>query len=430
MKYLKISNKGLLDIEALTLLGASSKRGDNSKIGMFGSGNKFAIAYFLRNGYELIIYSGTNKININLLEKEFRGNKFNIICFNGKETSITTDFGKDWSLGSSIREFYCNAIDEGEHCMEFVLNPIAEEGKTNIYIRTREEITQYVSNFDFYFAENKKVLFECTYGKILEKTGESINLYRKGIKCIESNKKSVYDYDLTSVDIDENRLVKYNWQVPSLIWNLIYRCTNKEVIKNILLKCEDSNFIECIPSDFSSVNNSLMSKEYIEVLKECTIAPRSMSGLLTVEELAKTITLPDIIYKDAVSVLDNNNIATKFQVYKNMFYREIELTSLYKSTLEKAIDFFIETDYKQVTDYEWVVVKFDKKDILGMADIENNRILLSDICIESGIQQVIETVIEEYIHLKYKVKDETRGFQDAAIKEIVNLLKIKNSYLI
>ena len=36
---------------------------------MFGSGNKFTIAYFLRNGYELIIYSGTNKININLLEK-------------------------------------------------------------------------------------------------------------------------------------------------------------------------------------------------------------------------------------------------------------------------------------------------------------------------------------------------------------------------
>lgn len=34
MNYLKISNKGILDVEALTLLGASSKRGDNSKIGI------------------------------------------------------------------------------------------------------------------------------------------------------------------------------------------------------------------------------------------------------------------------------------------------------------------------------------------------------------------------------------------------------------
>ena len=51
-----------------------------------------------------------------------------------------------------------------------------------------------------------------------------------------------------------------------------------------------------------------------------------------------------------------------------------------------------------------------------MADIENNRILLSDICIEI-IQQVIETVIEEYIHLKYKVKDETRGFKMLLLKK-------------
>ena len=112
----------------------------------------------------------------------------------------------------------------------------------------------------------------------------------------------------------KNRLVKYNWQVPSLIWNLIYRCTNKEVIKNILLKCEDSNFIEYI-SDFGSVNNSLMSKEYIEVLKRMYYSEVNVR-LLTVEELAKTITLPDIIYKDAVSVLDNINCLLSFKYIK------------------------------------------------------------------------------------------------------------------
>lgn len=49
---------------------------------------------------------------------------------------------------------------------------------------------------------------------------------------------------------------------------------------------------------------------------------------------------------------------------------------------------------------------------------------------ENGIQCIIETMIEEYIHLKYEVKDETRSFQDAAIKELVKILKIKNAYLI
>ena len=82
MHYLKISNKGLLDVEALTLLGASSKRGDNTKIGMFGSGNKFSLAYLLRNNYELRIFSGLEEIKLTTIEKTFRDKKFNIILVN------------------------------------------------------------------------------------------------------------------------------------------------------------------------------------------------------------------------------------------------------------------------------------------------------------------------------------------------------------
>ena len=169
MNYLKISNKGLLDVEALTLLGASSKRGDNTKIGMFGSGNKFSLAYLLRNNYELRIFSGLEEIKLTTIEKTFRDKKFNVILVNDKETSITTDFGKDWNLAQAIREIYCNSIDEGEHTLEFVkdINPL--EDKTHFYIKSRQEIINYISNFDDYFAENKKVLFECPYGKILEK---------------------------------------------------------------------------------------------------------------------------------------------------------------------------------------------------------------------------------------------------------------------
>ena len=62
--------------------------------------------------------------------------------------------------------------------------------------------------------------------------------------------------------------------------------------------------------------------------------------------------------------------------------------------------------------------------------MEGKRIMLAEICIEAGLQKVIEVMIEEYIHLKYDVKDETRSFQNAAIAEIVKLLKVKNAYLL
>jgi len=41
--YIEITNNGEMDIDALHLMGVSSKRDDETKIGMFGSGNKYSI---------------------------------------------------------------------------------------------------------------------------------------------------------------------------------------------------------------------------------------------------------------------------------------------------------------------------------------------------------------------------------------------------
>ena len=112
-KYLVIQNQGILEPAALTLVGASTKADDDSKIGMFGSGNKYALAYLLRNGYDIHVMAGNEEMKIETVERSLRGNVFNVIRINGEETSITTSMGKDWTLWQSIREFFSNAIDEG-----------------------------------------------------------------------------------------------------------------------------------------------------------------------------------------------------------------------------------------------------------------------------------------------------------------------------
>lgn len=419
-----------MDINSLILLGASTKRGDTKKIGMFGSGNKYALAYLLKNNYEIQIYSGLTPINITLREEILGDNKFDAININGKQTSITTEFGKDWKLWQSIREIYCNAIDEGLHKMEYVFKAEPKENETHFYIKSRNEIISFVSEFDNYFSENKKVVFSGEMGKILEKgTNPKLCLYRKGIKCFEANVNSIYDYDLNEITIDENRLVRYSFEVSSLIWNLIYSCDNKEVIKNILFQCGDSQFVEHIQGDYSSVSSSYMSKEYVEVLNELTIAPCGLSGLLSTEELGNTTILPNKIFQQAKSILTNDNLATKFKVYKNGFYVELIPSPLAESTMKEACLFFKEC-YQDVLSYPIKLARFEDKKVLGFADQQNNIIFISEICVDSGVQSVIETMIEEYIHLKYSVKDETRSFQDAAIKEIVKVLKVKNAYVL
>lgn len=431
MNFLKISNTGHLDVEALTLLGASSKREDSTKIGMFGSGNKYALAYLLRNNYEIAIYSGTSEIVIGKSNKAFRERNFEVITVNGTETSITTDFGKDWQLWQAIRELYCNAMDEGGHCLEYVQHPTPTDGETHFYIRSRAEITNFVGSFDSYFSENRKVLFENEYGKILGKKDKStLNLYRKGIRCFETDKESIFDYDLANISIDENRLVSYPWMVPSTIWNLIYQCTDKSVIRQVLLNVSDGDLIERTSVDYAGAHAHYMSDAYKEVLSELSLAPAGMAGLLSVEEMQSTTIVPTHIFKQAQGVVTNNNLASKFRVYKTHFYVEIDKDALHEATLQKAFDFFRECNYDKVLDYPIAIARFNDKDFLGFADIKEQKIVLSEICLAKGVQMVIETIIEEWIHLKYDVRDETRGFQNAAITEIVNLLKVKNAYCV
>mgnify|MGYP000651360957 CR=1 FL=1 len=93
MKYLRISNKGIINVEALTLLGASTKRGLNGKIGMFGSGNKYALAFLLRNGFEVSIYAGNEKIEIGTEKAQFRDNDFEVITISMDRTA---DDAKLW----------------------------------------------------------------------------------------------------------------------------------------------------------------------------------------------------------------------------------------------------------------------------------------------------------------------------------------------
>jgi hypothetical protein len=167
MNYIKIKNLGEIDIQSLTLLGASSKRGDSSKIGMFGSGNKYALAYLLRNGYEIYLFSGLNKIDITTEKALFRDKEYDVILINGKQTSITTEFGKDWELWQAIREIYCNSMDEGGHSLEYVSKIEPIDGETHFYIKNQSSISNFIANFDSYFSENKKILFECPTGKII-----------------------------------------------------------------------------------------------------------------------------------------------------------------------------------------------------------------------------------------------------------------------
>lgn len=421
MKYLKIKNSGEIEPQALTLIGASTKTDDNQKIGMFGSGNKYALAYILRNRIDLQIYSGVNRISIDTKSEIFREEEFEIVYINGERTSITTRMGKDWEMWQAIREVYCNAVDEGDETIEVVKRIEPVDGETHFYMEYTEEVKKVISDFDKYFSKDKAVVSETSFGKIMTKSHKTVNVYRKGIRCADTNYESVYDYDINEIHINESRVVPHYWRIQEAVWVLITQCKDYNVLENIFKGMGETMNIEHIESNIAHLNNNYASNEFKAYIYSKKLAPIELGGLLTESEQEVFTLIPKVIYNKIEEYMNPENKALCFGFEAGgEFFRPVTiLTELQKATMRKAEEFFRECNYH--IQYPIKVVEFRSKAVLGHA--ENKTIYVSTKAIDRGTNDLVNTIIEENVHLKYDVMDETRNMQTAIITEMITMMK-------
>ena len=211
MNYLRITNKGLLETEDLTLIGSSTKRGDETKIGMFGSGWKYALAWIMRNHLDIKIYRGEELMKVDTAVVMHRDLAVSVITVDGVKTGFTTSMGPKWSGWMAVRELISNAIDEGEENIGTVFNPDTFEGTpdtTTIYLEMGADLTKVMRNYDSYFAFERKADFITRDGHLLYYKTEStaLNVYRKGIKCFDTDRETLVDFNFRDISINESRL--------------------------------------------------------------------------------------------------------------------------------------------------------------------------------------------------------------------------------
>jgi hypothetical protein len=364
-------NKGLIDEKSITTFGVSSKE-NSSAIGYFGTGLKYAIAILLREGCEVKIHIGKKVLNFGVKEEKIRVNDFTIVTMNDTLLSFTTELGKNWKLWQAFRELYCNCTDENGEIYESN-NAECAEDETMVCV-AGGAFTNIYNNRDEIILSSPALLH---LDGVNIHPNQSNFLFYKGVSVHKLDKPSLYTYNLTRADLTEDRTLKYYTYYLSGIANSICNSSNSEMLKNVLHA--DKYYAE---NDFNFEGNP--SDECIDI---CLIAAKKFD--LSLNKSARKLCRGWV-----QKALDENS--------------NYELKPIDKMMLESAIKFCKFIGYN-VTEFNIKVSENLGEGTLGRA--HEDVIYLSTRVFMQGTKQVATTLLEEYLHLKFGLLDETYKMQ-------------------
>jgi len=408
-RYILIKNTGEVDPASFELLGASTKRDDSTKIGFFGSGIKYSIAYLLRNELFFEVWAGEKKIRFEVEEVKLRDQVFNRVLVNDNTTSLTTEWGTSWDRWQIFREIVCNAMDEGRYSIDLVDEVIPQENETHFYLHYADFV-KYLENFDNYFYVAEDHGKSSNEGSLVEKEKPSqMVVFKQGIRVVQEDIefKSLFNYNLPSISLNEERLAD-TYSIISGVKELLLSSYDKEIIKDLYetiinYESEDQGIFE-IDKVFKELDYYYghLSKEWLNVINEAEylIAPSdSQEALLKSKGFEyihdnKIEFLPTKFYKLLVKTFKKDLKKTFKSIKLAGNYELIKKTPRQKVLLKRATD-YLEASGISIRKPIYVVSFYETSTWSGSDDMPN-CILLSDKCFSKGLSYVIAQILKEH----------------------------------
>jgi hypothetical protein len=381
-------NKGVIDKKSITAFGVSSKENPGA-IGYFGTGLKYAIAILLRLGQKVTIYAGTKSLRFGVKKQKIRVDEFNFVTLNGRCLDFTTEVGKNWQLWMAFRELYCNCMDEKGWAMKVGVveeSVVPREGTTTVVVEGQEFETVWDQKQNIILGTEP--LFK--YDTLWVHPGQSRYVYYKGIRVSELSSESNYTYNLQgSVELTEDRTLKYFWWLLSMIRQEALRSCDADFIRTVTLAPKDtyetSIVFDTTPGDTFQQVVSQLAKDF-----EANLNPSAVRCC------------KDIIHKS----LKESKPAV--------------LSEIDKERLAKAVGFLEKIGFK-VSNYPIRLSEFLGDCTLGCADTTDHTIYVSREAFIRGTKTLVSVILEEFLHLQYNLVDETRVMQNYLMGLIVSL---------
>lgn len=441
-KYILIQNDGAIESNSFELIGASTKRGEAGKIGFFGSGLKYSIAYMMRKGIDFKVFSGLNELVFTTKVETLKSIPFERICINGMPTSYTTTMGPTWTEDWLVlREIYCNAVDEGTcQLVRGIENPDPSEGKTRIFIELTPDLQKVIEGWDSYFCDERTPLFvsepiyTCYLGNqdggteqpvsVFEKT-EGV-IYRRGIR-VHTRKGQLYDYNLQFVNINEDRTCQSTHGLGYISNNLIAGLYNQNYVKSILRTGEDTTPCREYAELTSGEVRDGFSLDWIQFSKDHLLVVKDISGRYS-EEIMKakkeTFLIPSLYAREMKKSQPDTIILGMQNLIGENSVNEISRTPKMDFLLKEVLSSLEEMKYQ--VPYDIKVVQFDDENVMGVADIKSKLIMIADKTFDMGRREIAMTLLEETEHIKSGHTDETRAFQTHIFSQWLKTMEDSN----
>lgn len=421
MKYLKIQNNGELDIRLVALMGGTTKANDKYKIGQFGTGLKYTLAFLYRNNLDFAIYAGENKVNLHTEKETIRGEEFEIVCINGQRTSITTKMGEDWQPWMIVRELWCNALDEGGAFKDETDYLIGEENTTTFYIQVDSQIADVIKNWHKYFIHNQEPIFKGDIYSIYP-PGDHLCFYKQGVLIHEDvAQKSVFRYDIANADINELREFK-----GSMGYDI--SCAIKgadERVAKIFLECVTDEHFEGSSMDWDWYNT--WGEAWKNVIGSGKIIYQKVLDDIIARgnkpDLATLIIVPKSLYKSLTKQFEGIGavtVASKIGEFYADFDEAIE------ERIKQGLTILEHCGYPMHSELKFVYGFFEDKTTQARIDIKNKIIYVSKGMVQQPLFTIVSMLVEENEHYNTGMSDETRQFQQHFINLYTRALLAKN----
>lgn len=407
--YLIISNQGEVEEEAFTLMGASSKDKDSSKIGLFGSGNKYAIATLIREGINFQIYSGLKEFAIETKNVKFRGTEFERIFLNGMPTALTTRMGVGWEVWFALRELVCNAMDEGGYKLITSESFSPYAGTTSVVLPLEGKVKEFFDNYHSYVLNSEPIF---NLGEVQIYPG-AFNLYRKNI-CAKPTgleyDKSLGSYNFDCININESRIIDSLYSAEKTICRAMLGSEDSKLAVEYIKMAYDPDSFEASLS--FAYCGALPSKAWYEALKDKVLAPREAKTVIVQED------------RSHYTFLEKGLVTLLAETYPDLLVwgKEsevgwVENTNADRSKVEEAWQRLIRLKIAD-TEIETKIGAFLAKGVTAVYNTRDNLICISeDFIKESNEEEIDLVVMEEYYHsLGYS--DGSRDFEAFLMKQI------------